>query len=385
MSESNIITKNSFSALQTPEAEDNSKSVLDSQEVQGAFKRLSEKDNDNSDIAIILRALTENQKILAENQQDIRELLSNQVKQEKIIEVHEGRISRLETDLMFLKERFAELQARQMSHNLIITNLPDEPHQDLEAAVRRFWADKLFLASSNVEIDVCHRTGPERSKGPRDVLVALVKRSDKNRIMDAAKNLPSESKHRIFSQQPQDYRASQSLLLTKRKELKKSSPPGTKIKVKGHQLLVNGTVKMDMQEMRHWGARLDHKTTTTEAALALPNHQSTPPKDFDGSSFVAHIMPIKRGADVWPALAALNRQPGVARATHNIFAARIGESVMLEDDREWGAADEIYKVMKEKNLRDCIVVITRWYGGSHIGKRRFEIMRELTESLLDFI
>ena len=380
MSETGITNTNQFEALQSLEKDigENSGSELDSDAVQHAFDRLSKADNVNSDLAIILKALTESQKT-------IHKLLTKQEKQEEIIEVHEGRISRLETDLAFLKDRFAELQVRQMSHNIMISNLPEKPHEDLESAIRRCWSEKLYLENSNISIDVCHRTGPTRETGPRNVIVALVKRSDKNKILNAAKNLPKDSKIKIYAQQPQDYRASQSVLLAKRKEIKNTSPPDTKVNVKGHQLIVNGKVTMDMQEMRQWGARLDDKTTTTQAALALPNAKSTPIKEIDGSRFVAHVIPITHGSQVWPAMAALYRKPGVARATHNMFAARIGESVMLEDDREWGAADEIFTVMKERNLRDCICVVTRWYGGTHIGKRRFDTIRDLTSSLLDFL
>ena len=68
----------------------------------------------------------------------------------------------------------------------------------------------------------------------------------------------------------------------------------------------------------------------------------------------------------------LKRQKKYAKATHNSWAAILtGEGPVRNDDGESGAAAVIVKMLEREGLTDCVVVVTRWYGGVHLGGDRF--------------
>ncbi|MDB5664585.1 YigZ family protein [Cypionkella sp.] len=71
-------------------------------------------------------------------------------------------------------------------------------------------------------------------------------------------------------------------------------------------------------------------------------------------------------------LAELKRAKKFAKATHNTWACVLSEEGALKgDDGEAGAGAVILKMLERAELRNHIVVVTRWYGGVHLGGDRF--------------
>ncbi|MBP9950908.1 MAG: YigZ family protein [Cypionkella sp.] len=71
-------------------------------------------------------------------------------------------------------------------------------------------------------------------------------------------------------------------------------------------------------------------------------------------------------------LADLKRAKKFAKATHNSWAVVLsGEGAVKNDDGEAGAAAVILKMIEREGLVDHIIVVTRWYGGVHLGGDRF--------------
>ncbi len=78
----------------------------------------------------------------------------------------------------------------------------------------------------------------------------------------------------------------------------------------------------------------------------------------------------------------------MAQATHNVYAYRYRDehNILHEasnDDRERGAGHQLLLMLQEKNLEDVMVIGTRWYGGSHVGKVRFDLYKETVKEALD--
>ena len=48
-----------------------------------------------------------------------------------------------------------------------------------------------------------------------------------------------------------------------------------------------------------------------------------------------------------------------------------------EDDGEWGGARWIMEAISSKNVYNRLVCVTRWYGGKHMGRARFETIKEM--------
>ena len=78
----------------------------------------------------------------------------------------------------------------------------------------------------------------------------------------------------------------------------------------------------------------------------------------------------RAGADAF--LAELKRAKKFAKATHNTWACVFSDlGPVKSDDGEAGAGAVILKMLEREGLCDHIVVVTRWYGGVHLGGDRF--------------
>lgn len=78
----------------------------------------------------------------------------------------------------------------------------------------------------------------------------------------------------------------------------------------------------------------------------------------------------RRGCDAF--IADLKRVKKYAKATHNSWACILSdEGPVRQDDGESGAGAVILRMLEREGLRDTIVVVTRWYGGVHLGGDRF--------------
>jgi putative IMPACT (imprinted ancient) family translation regulator len=78
----------------------------------------------------------------------------------------------------------------------------------------------------------------------------------------------------------------------------------------------------------------------------------------------------RAGAEAF--LASLRREKKFAKASHNSWAVVLSDAGALRnDDGESGAGAVILRMLEREGLCDCIVVVTRWYGGVPLGGDRF--------------
>ncbi len=91
-----------------------------------------------------------------------------------------------------------------------------------------------------------------------------------------------------------------------------------------------------------------------------------------GSRYAVSGGPVEGRAEAEAFLAELKRAKKFAKATHNTWACVLSnEGPVKGDDGEAGAGAVILKMLERAELRDHIVVVTRWYGGVHLGGDRF--------------
>ncbi|KAJ3412269.1 hypothetical protein HDV05_001028 [Chytridiales sp. JEL 0842] len=122
------------------------------------------------------------------------------------------------------------------------------------------------------------------------------------------------------------------------------------------------------------------------------------------SKFVAHTTRVRSPRDVERVIAAVNLHPDLQRATHKIRAFRYlrlkpgfsnsdveraisrssaGGGVVdplsmwdiiegFDDDGEQWAGEKLLKLLKAHGVCDCMVVVTRWFGGTQLGPVRFK-------------
>ncbi len=78
---------------------------------------------------------------------------------------------------------------------------------------------------------------------------------------------------------------------------------------------------------------------------------------------------------------ALRQQKKFAKATHNTWGLLCDTGAIKNDDGESGAGMVILRML-ERAGRNHIIVVTRWYGGKHLGGDRFRHVQEAVRTYL---
>jgi hypothetical protein len=131
------------------------------------------------------------------------------------------------------------------------------------------------------------------------------------------------------------------------------------------------------------------------AALLAPRVRHGAPLSERRSTFVAHLCAVETvvQARALPALLiSLDRR--VATATHNVFAYRLllpsaapGRPPVLaadcDDDGESAAGGRLMHLLEVTGAVGVAVVVSRWFGGVHLGPDRFRLINEAARALLE--
>ena len=106
------------------------------------------------------------------------------------------------------------------------------------------------------------------------------------------------------------------------------------------------------------------------------------------SIFQAHAAHVRSTSDVRAVLAQLMSNTKIARATHNMVAYRIAgadEGVFYcdnDEDGEHGAGAKMSFLLDAMDARDVVVVVSRWYGGVHLGPLRFKVIANMAREIV---
>ena len=80
----------------------------------------------------------------------------------------------------------------------------------------------------------------------------------------------------------------------------------------------------------------------------------------------------------------LKRTKKFAKATHNTWAVVLSDGTQIKnDDGESGAGMVILQMLLREALSDHVIVVTRWYGGVHLGGDRFRHVKTCVRAYLD--
>jgi len=110
---------------------------------------------------------------------------------------------------------------------------------------------------------------------------------------------------------------------------------------------------------------------TDEPTYNVPTGEAESKLTEKGSVFLGWAVPIANEADAQTALAARSKK--YHNATHHCWAFRAGEAVMpLERYADAGepsgsAGLPILQQIRKRELLGCLVVVTRWFGGTKLG------------------
>ncbi|MFO6465855.1 YigZ family protein [Jannaschia sp. KMU-145] len=101
-----------------------------------------------------------------------------------------------------------------------------------------------------------------------------------------------------------------------------------------------------------------------------------------GSRYAVTGAPARDADAAKAVVAALCRDKRFAKGTHHSWGLIAADGPVKNDDGEAGAGMVILRMLERAELRDHVVVVTRWYGGKHLGGDRF---RHIQTAVRDYL
>ncbi|MGR3366342.1 MAG: YigZ family protein [Sagittula sp.] len=102
-----------------------------------------------------------------------------------------------------------------------------------------------------------------------------------------------------------------------------------------------------------------------------------------GSRYAVSGGPCASEAEAQAFLTKLKRNKKFAKATHNTWGLLTDDGPVKNDDGESGAGMVILRMLEREGVTGEIVVVTRWYGGKHLGGDRFRHVQEAVRIYLE--
>lgn len=107
------------------------------------------------------------------------------------------------------------------------------------------------------------------------------------------------------------------------------------------------------------------------------------------SSFQAHMAPVSSSEEVEAVIDTLLENSKVKSATHPVIMAyriEIGNGMFLQDyddDGESAAGGRLLHLLQVADVRNVVIVVSRWYGGILLGPSRFMHITNTARTLLE--
>ncbi len=103
-----------------------------------------------------------------------------------------------------------------------------------------------------------------------------------------------------------------------------------------------------------------------------------------GSKYAVSGGQANSKADAVSVVRGLCAKKKYAKATHNTWAVLLADGTPIKnDDGEGGAGAIILRMLEEKSWVDHVIVVTRWYGGVHLGGDRFRHVKNCVQAYFD--
>ena len=335
----------------------------------------------NSQVTVLLEALRKDvgeiHSALDRQDKSLEDLQNENVVLQKRNAINEGRITRLEKKAHDTHEELLRIQQRSMRDNLIFQNIPETPQEVIQKTLLDFMSQELKISPTlinKVQIVRSHRMG-EKGRHSRPI-VAQLNEDGKSIILSHTKHLKGKNIS-VFVQMPRELSERKKQLIPRFRDAKSKN---ISTKWLGDKLQIGNSILQVKKDTVN-----DINLDTTHRATEIKVGRS-PPIVHEGNSFQGSAIRIKSPDDIIPGLHAIYADSRVARATHNIYAYRLvtQESTVehFEDDGEFGAGRRIMELLRQNNVENTLVCVTRWYGGKHLGPVRFDKIIQCAKTLL---
>lgn len=102
-----------------------------------------------------------------------------------------------------------------------------------------------------------------------------------------------------------------------------------------------------------------------------------------GSKYAVSGAPCASETEAKELIKILKKRKKFAKATHNTWGVLTSEGPLKADDGETGAGNVILRMLEREGVREHLIIVTRWYGGKHLGGDRFRHVQTAVRMYLD--
>lgn len=292
-----------------------------------------------------------------------------------------------EQQIEILNRKLTEAQQRDMSANIVITGIDEKAKESTIQVFNNFVQDKLEIMEL-LPAKQAFRLGTGKN---RPLLVELHHpENDKRKIFQNVRKLKGKMNGKgtpyfITDHLPEEMnetrRRTNDLVSANKK---KSEEQRQNMEVRKGQLFINGNLyekKIQTPNARQL-FKPDQKMMDLADEIDMVKGKTVMEEK---SKFLAYAAAVHTEEDIQAAY--LKVKTKFSDATHVVCAYRLqnGDSPILEDyqdDGEFAAGRTILKALEKEGLKNIVVFMIRYYGGKHLGSRRYEIFKEVTLTAL---
>ena len=103
-----------------------------------------------------------------------------------------------------------------------------------------------------------------------------------------------------------------------------------------------------------------------------------------GSKYSVSGAPAKSKAEAQKIVTDLKKNKRYAKATHNTWGLLLSEGGPIKnDDGEAGAGMVIIRMLEREEVKDHVIIVTRWFGGTQLGGDRFRRVQDCVRYYFD--
>lgn len=310
----------------------------------------------------------------------------------------QGKVTRLEMKNANLESKLSTLESKLYHKDLMFYNLPDQANETdltlintvydtientMKVPLNQIYASKN--PTGEIRLDNVIRMGKFKEGYNRPVIATFLTRLGKNIVNSTThtSNLKNPIRIRVSEHFPtvvKERRQIQTKHLADLRETYKNTT--TKVSLNKDRIIVNGKERNTFSFQRN---QLPATSPTSINYQKLLHSQEITEK---GSIFQGHSLTVQTKNQAAAARNAIYQDASLCRATHIIYAYRIGvngENVEsgFFDDEEVGAGKELMNLLETKNITNRFLCVTRIKNGSNIGPVRFTHIKTCATAMLE--
>ena len=302
-----------------------------------------------------------------------------------ILQVHDKQI-------IHNKDKIVDLTAHSMSNNLLIYGLEQEEEELCLTKVREFLREKLKLNFEDKEVIVAHRMG-SKQEGKFQPMVVRCQPKLKNNVLKNSYKLKDQKNSRegTFTVRPQLPEP----LLTEKKEredklrkIKKQNEtiPEEQKELRKKAYIKKGKLFINDQPYKTYvrpptvADILNSNKQDQEKMNLLKFAHSTALIEWN-SVFQGHTIRVKNSVEVKLAYCRLHQLYPESDHVMMAYCAR-GYSG-YQDHGQYGAGKRLEQLLLSSNRKDLAIFVTRDFGGTHLGQRRFLLIERVAKEAIN--